>query len=157
MTSGATSPKLPEQVPDYLYLACFGDNVQAAAAAEFSITTLKAKSVYFLVDKGMEYTLLLGKYFKERFVELGGKVVLEDTYQTGDKDFSAQITKLKGVKAQPDILFISAGPDDIGTIVKQFRDAGVKKPIMGGDGYDTPLLVQVAGPGRRTCISPRTP
>ena len=38
VTSGATSPKLPEQVPDYLYLACFGDNVQAAAAAEYSIT-----------------------------------------------------------------------------------------------------------------------
>jgi branched-chain amino acid transport system substrate-binding protein len=147
VTSGATSPKLPEQVPDYLYLACFGDNVQAAAAAEYSAKSLKAKSVYMLVDKGMEYTLLLGKYFKERFVELGGKAVLEDTYQTGDKDFSAQITKLKGLKAKPDILFISAGPDDIGTIVKQVRDAGVKTPIMGGDGYDTPLLVEVAGAG----------
>ena len=33
----------------------------------------------------------------------------------------------------------------MGTIVKQFRDAGIKKPIMGGDGYDTPLLVQIAG------------
>jgi branched-chain amino acid transport system substrate-binding protein len=103
--------------------------------------------VYLLIDKGMEYTLLLGKYFKERFVELGGTVVLEDNYQTGDKDFSAQITKLKGQKAKPDMLYIAAGPDDVGTIVKQFRDAGVKSPIMGGDGYDTPLLVQVAGKG----------
>ena len=147
VTSGATSPKLPEQVPDYLFLACFGDNVQAAAGAEYAVSTLKSKSVYLLIDKGMEYTLLLGKYFKERFVELGGTVVLEDNYQTGDKDFSAQITKLKGQKVKPDILFISAGPDDVGTIVKQFRDAGVKSPIMGGDGYDTPLLVQVAGKG----------
>jgi len=147
VTSGATSPKLPEQVPDYLFLACFGDNVQAAAGAEYAVSTLKSKSVYLLIDKGMEYTLLLGKYFKERFVELGGTVVLEDNYQTGDKDFSAQITKLKGQKVKPDILFISAGPDDVGTIVKQFRDAGIKSPIMGGDGYDTPLLVQVAGKG----------
>jgi branched-chain amino acid transport system substrate-binding protein len=147
VTSGATSPKLPDQVPDYLYLACFGDNVQAAAGAEYAADTLKAKSVYLLIDKGMEYTLLLGKYFKERFMELGGTVVLEDNYQTGDKDFSAQITKLKGQKAKADILFISAGPDDVGTIVKQFRDAGIKAPIMGGDGYDTPLLVQVAGKG----------
>jgi branched-chain amino acid transport system substrate-binding protein len=147
VTSGATSPKLPEQVPDYLYLACFGDNVQAAAGAEYAVNTLKSKSVYLLIDKGMEYTLLLGKYFKERFTELGGTVVLEDNYQTGDKDFSAQITKLKGQKAKPDMLYIAAGPDDVGTIVKQFRDAGVKSPIMGGDGYDTPLLVQVAGKG----------
>ena len=147
VTSGATSPKLPDQVPDYLYLACFGDNVQAAAAAEYSVETLKAKSAYLLIDKGMEYTLLLGKYFKDRFTQLGGKVLLEDNYQTGDKDFSAQLTKLKGLKVKPDLLFISSGPDDVGTIVKQVRDAGIKTPIMGGDGYDTPLLVQVAGAG----------
>lgn len=95
----------------------------------------------------MEYTLLLGKYFKERFVELGGTVVMEGNYQTGDKVFSAQITKLKGQKAKPDMLYIAAGPDDVETIVKQFRDAGIKSPITGGDGYDTPLLVQVAGKG----------
>lgn len=147
VTSGATSPKLPEQVPDYLYLACFGDNVQAAAGAEFAVDSLKAKNVYLLIDKGMEYTLLLGKYFKERYVEMGGKVVLEDNYQTGDKDYSAQITKLKGLKVKPDLLYIASGPDDIGSIVKQFRDAGVKAAIMGGDGYDTPLLAQVAGKG----------
>jgi branched-chain amino acid transport system substrate-binding protein len=147
VTSGATSPKLPAQVPDYLFLACFGDNVQAAAAAEYAYKNLNAKTVYLLIDKGMEYTMLLGKYFKERFTELGGKVVLEDYYQTGDKDYSAQITKAKALKPAPDILFISSGPDDVGTIVKQFRDGGVKQPIFGGDGYDTPLLVQIAGAG----------
>ena len=147
VTSGATSPKLPEQVPDYLFMSCFGDNVQAAAGAEYAYSTLKAQTTYLLIDKGMEYTLLLGKYFKERFTELGGQVVLEDTYQTGDKDFSAQITRLKGLGTMPDMLYIASGPDDVGTIVKQFRDAGVDQPIIGGDGYDTPLLVEIAGQG----------
>ena len=145
VTSGATSPKLPEQVPDYLYLACFGDNVQAAAGTEYAYSTLQAKTAYLLIDQGMEYTRLLGRYFKERFAELGGQIVLEDTYQGGSKDFSAQITRLKELTRMTDILFISAGPDDVGTIVKQFRDAGVDKPILGGDGYDTPLLVEIAG------------
>lgn len=147
VTSGATSPKLPSQVPDYLYLACFGDNVQAAAAAESAVNKMNIKSAYLLIDKGMEYTLLLGKYFKERFTELGGSIVLEDNYQTGDKDFSAQIAKLKKMATLPDVLFISSGPDDVGTIVKQFRDVGIDKPIFGGDGYDTPLLIQIAGSG----------
>ena len=147
VTSGATSPKLPDQVPDYLFLACFGDNVQAAAGAEYAYNTLKYKSVYLLTDQGTEYTTLLSKYFKERFTELGGQVVLEDTYQTGDKDFSAQITKVKGSTTPPDFLYIAAQPDDIGTIVKQFRDSGIDKVIMGGDGYDTPLLVQIPGSG----------
>ena len=39
VTSGATSPKLPDQVPDYLYMACFGDNVQAAAGGRVRRTT----------------------------------------------------------------------------------------------------------------------
>lgn len=147
VTSGATSPKLPDQVPDYLFLACFGDNVQAAAGAEYAYNTMKYKSVYLLTDQGMEYTKLLSKYFKERFTELGGQAILEDSYQTGDKDFSAQITRLKGSSTQPDFLYIAAGPDDIGTIVKQFRDSGIDKAIMGGDGYDTPLLVQIPGKG----------
>jgi branched-chain amino acid transport system substrate-binding protein len=147
VTSGATSPKLPDSVPTYLYLACFGDNVQAAAAAEFAYNDLKGKTAYLLIDRGMEYTLLLGKYFKERFTELGGQIVLEDTYQLGDKDFSAQVTKFKGLATPPDFLFIASGPDEVGGLVKQFRDAGVTQPIVGGDGYDTPLLVQIAGPG----------
>jgi branched-chain amino acid transport system substrate-binding protein len=147
VTSGATSPKLPDQVPDYLFLACFGDNVQAAAGAEYAYNTLNYKSVYLLTDQGMEYTKLLSKYFKERYTELGGQAILEDSYQTGDKDFSAQITRLKGASTQPDFLYIAAGPDDIGTIVKQFRDSGIDKAIMGGDGYDTPLLVQIPGKG----------
>ena len=147
VTSGATSPKLPDQVPDYLFLACFGDNVQAAAGAEYAFNTLKYKTVYLLTDQGSEYTKLLSKYFKERYTELGGQVVLEDSYQTGDKDFSAQITKLKGASTQPDFLYIAAQPDDVGTAVKQFRDSGIDKAIMGGDGYDTPLLVQIPGKG----------
>ena len=147
VTSGATSPQLPDKVPDYLFLACFGDNVQAAAGAEYAYKTLNYKSVYLLTDQGTEYTKLLSKYFKERYTEQGGQVLLEDSYQTGDKDFSAQITKLKGASTQPDFLYIAAQPDDIGTIVKQFRDSGIDKAIMGGDGYDTPLLVQIPGKG----------
>jgi branched-chain amino acid transport system substrate-binding protein len=147
LTSGATSPRLPEQVPEYLYMACFGDNVQAAAGAEYAYNTLKARTSYLLIDKGMEYTLGLGKYFKERFTELGGKIVLEDTYQTGDTDYSAQITKLKRLGTMPDIFYIAAGFDEVGVIVKQFREAGLEKPIFSGDGDDTPLLVQIAGKG----------
>lgn len=146
VTSGATAPSLPDEVGDYLFMEPFGDNVQAAAAAEFAYNDLGARSVWILYDKAMDYTYLLQRYFDDRFTELGGSIVFKDTYQTGDTDFRAQITRLKSLKTLPDILFISSGPDDIGTIVKQVRDMGVDTPIVGGDGYDTPLLAEVAGP-----------
>lgn len=144
ITAGATSPKLPAQIGSMMFLAPFGDNVQAAVGAEFAVKNF-GKTAYLLWDKGTEYTTLLAGYFKKRFAELGGKIVLEDTYQFGDKDYSAQIAKVKALPKQPDFYYISAMPDDIGTTVKQFRDAGIMGPIVGGDGYDTPLLVEVAG------------
>lgn len=145
VTAGATSPLLPTQIGDYMFLAPFGDNVQAAVGAEFSLKNLKAKTSYLLIDKGSEYTVLLGKFFKDAYTKGGGKIALEDTYKSGDKSFAAQITKLKALKTKPAMLFVSALPDDIGTLVKQMRQAGVTQPIVGGDGYDTPLLVQVGG------------
>lgn len=145
VTPGATSPKLPQQVGKDMFLACFGDNVQASAGAEFLRHKLKAKTVYLLSDNSTEYTTLLARYFKQAFRHDGGKIVLEDNYKSGDKSFSAQITKLKALAKQPDALYVSAMPDDIGLVVKQMRQAGVMQPIVGGDGYDTPLLISVGG------------
>jgi len=130
-----------------MFLACFGDNVQAAAGAEFLKNELKAKNVYLLSDNSTEYTTLLAAYFKQAFEHGGGTLVGEDNYKSGDKSFTAQITKLKALPAKPDALYISAMPDDIGLIVKQMRQSGVMQPIVGGDGYDTPLLISVGGAG----------
>jgi branched-chain amino acid transport system substrate-binding protein len=130
ITVGATSPRLPGQVGDMLFLAPFGDNVQAAVGAEFAFEKF-GKTAYLLWDKGAEYTTVLAKYFKERFTELGGTIVLEDTYQSGDKDFSAQIAKVKALPQQPAFYYISALPDDVGTIVKQFPQRGDQWPHRG--------------------------
>jgi branched-chain amino acid transport system substrate-binding protein len=127
-----------------MFLACFGDNVQAAVGAEYSYDTF-GHNAYFLWDKGIEYTTLLGKYFKERFTELGGTIALEDSYEDAATDFSAQIAKIKALSPQPDFYYVAAMPYNIGPLVKQFRDAGITGPIVGGDGYDTPDLLSVAG------------
>jgi branched-chain amino acid transport system substrate-binding protein len=143
--AGATSPKLPAQIGDLLFFACFGDNVQAAVGAEYGFKNY-GKTAYLLWDKGVEYTTLLGGYFKSRFTELGGTLALEDTYEDNATDFSAQIAKVKALPQQPDFYFISAMPYNVGPVVKQFRDAGLTGPIIGGDGYDTPDILSVAGP-----------
>jgi branched-chain amino acid transport system substrate-binding protein len=127
-----------------MFLACFGDNVQAAAGAEFAFKNF-GKTAYLLWDKGVEYTTLLGAYFKARFTELGGTIVLEDSYDDKATDFAAQIAKVKALPQQPDFYYIAAMPYNVGPVVKQFRDAGITGPIVGGDGYDTPDLVSVAG------------
>ncbi len=144
ITAGATSPLLPEQVGDLFFMACFGDNVQAAAAAEYAYKNF-GDTAYLLTDEGVEYTTLLAEYFKSRFEQLGGTIVLEDTYADDATDFSSQITKLRALSDQPSFYFISAMPYNVGPVVLQMRQAGLDGPIVGGDGYDTPDIVSVAG------------
>jgi branched-chain amino acid transport system substrate-binding protein len=145
LTSGATSPLVPLQFPLYYFMTCFNDNTQAAAGAEYAYGTLAATTSWLLFDDTADYTVLLARYFRERYTELGGDIVGEDTYAGGALDFADQVARILALPAVADMLYIAAGPDDIGRLVKQLREAGIHSPIVGGDAYDTPLLRQVAG------------
>lgn len=145
VTAGATLPTLPEQIGDYFFMTPFGDDVQAYAVAEYAVQDLDAQTAWMLVDQAYDFTTALAAFFKERFTELGGEIVLEDEYQSGDTDFSAQIARLNALSPQPDVLFVSAIPNEAGITTKQIREAGLTQPILSGDGFDTPLIGEVAG------------
>lgn len=145
ITSGATLPTLPDQVGDFAFLAPFGDNVQAYATADYAFKDLGLKKCYLLVDQSMEFTKTLAHFFEERYTANGGEIVLTDNYMNKDPDFSAQIDRFLADKSGAEIIFISGVPDDAGVVVKQLRDKGVALPIISGDGFDTPLLIEVAG------------
>ena len=96
VTSGATSPRLPRQVPDWLFLACFGDNAQAAASAQYATDQLGARTAAVVYDRDLEYTRLLAKYFERSFRAQGGQVVVTADY----KDASHAVDRLRG-RAEP--------------------------------------------------------
>jgi branched-chain amino acid transport system substrate-binding protein len=135
LTSGATSPKLPAEVPEYLYLGCFGDNVQAAAAAEWSYVNLKARTVSIVYDAEKTYTQLLQQYFKQRFESLGGKVNSISTYSAGTMQ-----GLMEDVKPADIIFLASEQAEDAAKAAKILRSAGLAMPILGGDGYDAPAV-----------------
>lgn len=130
VTSGATSPELPEQIPDYLFLACFGDNVQAAAGAEWAYDQLKARMVAVLYKETSSYARLLHQYFQVRFKELGGTVIEVVPYQQDT------ITAAVGKVPKADLIYLAAQPDDVAAMVPALRTAGIDAPILGGDGLD---------------------
>ena len=132
LTSGATSPLLPAQVPQWLFLACFGDNVQAAAAAEWIFTTRGARTASIAWSTSNDYTRLLQKYFVTRFEQLGGRIVSSVGYDPATVDAAA----LAGL-APADVIFLSAQPDDAIAVTALLRGAGVTTPILGGDAFDT--------------------
>ena len=132
VTSGATSPLLPSQLGGGFFLACFGDNVQAAAAAEW-LRSRGAKKVAVMHDRTKIYTRLLSRFFIEAFEEAGGTVTDRIAFQTGEpaglpRDLAACEAVFVAAESQ-------ASAEDV--IVK-LRGAGFKGPIVGGDGYDNP-------------------
>lgn len=140
LTSGATSPKLTETYPDILFLACFGDNVQAAAGAEWAYGKLGAKTVHILADMERTYPKLLQGYFAESFTALGGKV-------TGTDSLTMQSDTVT-VKdpGDVDLVFVSVETAAAAVkVIKSLRDAGYKGPVLGGDGYDDPSVWAKAG------------
>ncbi len=145
VTVGATSPELPGQIGDMMFLACFGDNEQAAAGAEFSLRQF-GRTACLLWDEERDYTVLLGSYFKSSFLQQGGTILAEDRFQDKVTDLSAQIDRIKALPTKPDFYYVAAMPYNAGLVVKQLRKAGISGPIVGGDGYDTPDLISVAGP-----------
>lgn len=130
LTSGATSPQLPQQVPDYLYLACFGDNVQAAVGAEWAYAGLGVRDVLILYNQDSTYSRLLQGYFRTRFEELGGHIVATQVYSP-DR-FSALALK----PGKFDLIYLAATPEEVLPALAQLRKAGVSVPVLGGDGLD---------------------
>ncbi len=146
VSTGATSPTLPDLVGYSMFMAAFGDDVQAHAIADFSLEKLNAKNAWVLTDTSADFTMNVSKFFTDRYTAKGGKVVLEDKYDgAADTDFSAQITRLKNLPTKPEVLLVSALPDKAGVVVKQIREKGIDTPIVSCDGFDTPALVEMGG------------
>ncbi|AEE17676.1 ABC transporter substrate-binding protein [Treponema brennaborense] len=119
---------------DYVFRACFIDPFQGTVGGKFSAETLQAKRAAVLYDIGNDYSIGLYENFKKTFELSGGTLVAAESYSTGDKDFNAQLTKIKN--ANPDVVYL---PDYYGTvalIAKQLRAQGITAPIVGADGWD---------------------
>ena len=139
LSTGATTPDIPAVVGDCAFLTAFGDDVCAEACADYAFEELGATTAYVLTDQSMSYTTNLSDYFMNHFKEIGGEVVLQDFFSSGDYDYAAQIARYQALGEECGILFMATGPDDASTVIEQFRTAGVTAPMISGDGWDTDL------------------
>jgi branched-chain amino acid transport system substrate-binding protein len=133
MTSGATSPRLPRQSGPRVFLACFGDNAQAAVAAEWLAKARGAKKVAILYDNSKTYTRLLRSYFSQAFRHYGGKIIVTVPFTEG------RVPKIPAAALKADAIYLAAQTAlNAQPIIKALRDAGFRGAIVGGDGYDAP-------------------
>ena len=142
ISPSSTNPKVTQTGP-YIFRVCFIDPFQGTVAAKFATGNLKAKTAAVLYDKTSDYSNGLQDFFQKAFTAQGGRVVGVSTYQAGDPDFRSALTTIKA--ASPDILYVPGYYNDVGTIARQAREVGIKAPLVGGDGWESPVLIQGAG------------
>jgi len=142
ISPSSTNPKVTE-TGDYIFRVCFTDPFQGKLLAGFGKRSLKATKVAILSDVSAPYSMGLAQYFREPFVADGGQIVSEQKYTGGDKDFKAQLTAIKA--ANPDAIFVPGYYTEAGLIVAQARQLGITVPLFGGDGWEAPELIQIAG------------
>lgn len=131
------------KVRDFLFRAAFIDPFQGAVMANFAAKSLKAKTAAMYIDNSSDYAKGLGQFFKETFIKNGGTIVAEEAYLAKDTDFKATLTKIKA--ANPDVIFVPGYYQEVGMIAKQGRELGLQVPMLGGDGWDSAKLPEIAG------------
>jgi branched-chain amino acid transport system substrate-binding protein len=147
ITPTGTNPTITNKdgkVNEYVFRTCFIDPFQGTVAAKFALDELKVKNAAVIIDTSSDYSKGLASAFKKSFEENGGKIVGEEAYVAKDTDFRATLTRIKS--ANPEFIFLPGYYEEVGLIVKQARELGINVPIMGGDGWDSPTLVEIAGP-----------
>ncbi|HWT98680.1 MAG TPA: ABC transporter substrate-binding protein, partial [Terriglobales bacterium] len=136
----ASTPTLPGIVGDYMFANYTADNLQATALAYFA-QKQGYKNALILISRDTPYTEKLPLYFAKVFEGKGGKIAATVEYKMGQQDFSAEVTKIKGVSPAPDVIMTSAYEPDFPAFIKQLRSAGIKTPVLGSDGIDSPTTL----------------
>ena len=142
-SSISTSDDL-QKSSDYFFRNVPRNSIQGKTAAEFVFNTLRIINAAILKDND-DYGLNLSKSFEEILKSLGGKIISDETYNSGDKDFKSQLGKIKSSGAKA--VFIPGNYAESSIILKQAKELGLKATFIGGDGSYSPKLAEGAGAG----------
>jgi len=127
----------------YVFRACFIDPFQGRVVAKFALENLKLKKAAVLYDVASEYNKGIAEFFKQVYEQDGGQVVAFETYTTGDKDFSSQLTKIKD--AGPELVFLPNYYSEVPLQIQQAKRLGISVPFIGSDSWGSEELLKLCG------------
>lgn len=130
-------------VQPFAYRVSFIDSFQGITMANFASKDLNKLRAVILGDQSSDYAKGLAETFSAQFKSNGGTVVAQEAYVSGEQDFNGVLTRV--AQMDFDVLFVPGYYQEVGLIIKQAREAGITTPILGGDGFDSPVLFELAG------------
>lgn len=129
---------------DFYFRVCFIDPFQGTVLAKYAYDKLGARKAAIIQEVSNDYAVGLAKYFTDAFKKLTNdpnSIVSVSNYNTGDQDFTAQLTNTK--KANPDIIFAPGNFTESALVITQARQLGIKTQFLGGDTWETPDFITV--------------
>lgn len=141
ISPSSTNPKVTE-IGDDIFRVCYIDPFQGMVIAKFAKNTQHFTKAAIFRDNKNDYSVGLANYFAEAFKGMGGTIVADEAYSEGDQDFKAQLTNIKGKK--PEFIFVPGYYTEVGLIARQARELGLTVPMLGGDGWVSDRLLEIA-------------
>jgi len=143
MISPASTAESVTEAGDYVFRICFLDGFQGQVMAKFAHESLGLNRIAILSSVSSAYSVGLANHFRETFTKSGGSIPTEQKFTEGDKDFRAQLTAIRASEA--DAIYIPAYYTETALISKQARELGLTIPLIGGDGWASPELLEIGG------------
>jgi branched-chain amino acid transport system substrate-binding protein len=144
ITPASTNPTVTERKMWNIFRVCGRDDQQGKVAGTYILKHFKGKKIAVVHDK-TTYGKGLADETRKTIIAGGMKDVLYEGINTGEKDYSALVSKIK--QSGADLVYFGGLYTEGGLIVRQMRDQGVKAPLMGGDGITSDEFASVGGPG----------
>ncbi len=142
VTPAATNERVTA-AGDCIFRMCFTDPFQGEVLAAYAWKKLGLRRAALLIDATSPYSVGLAEVFAKTFAALGGEIVATQKYAGGDKDFRAQLTAVRGARA--DAIFLPGYYVEAGLAAQQARELGLRATLLGGDGFEAPQLLEIGG------------
>ncbi len=133
-----------ETAGSYTFRTCISDDQQGATLARLAFEQLNAQRAAVLQLADVQYTEDFAKGFRDRFAELGGQVAVSQPFPGGAPDTAGIVSAVTANRA--DVIFIAGPPTEGAMIIRALREAGLNVPVLGTDGFDSPVLAQSVPP-----------
>src|ERR1700689_1079508 len=144
ITPSATNPKVTERGLWDVFRTCGRDDQQGKLWADLALGELKDKKIAIIHDK-TNYGQGLADAARVAMNAGGKKEVLYEGVNTGEKDYSAIVSKIKASGA--DYLMWGGLHTEGGLIIRQMRDQGMKTVVISGAGIPDNEFASIGGPG----------
>lgn len=142
MGTSTTAEGIP-QIGEYVFRNSIPEALAIPASIQKAVDKYDAKKVAILYGNDDVFTKSGFDTMEKVAKDMGLEITTIETFQKGQADYNAQLTKIKG--QNPDLILASALYNEGAVIMDQARKMGIDVPFVGGNGFNSPQVIEIAG------------